>query len=342
MSKYTTELRYICEIGAGLDESVGYNSLDTVLESARPHIFDFSYPIFDESYRQVLEKKILKHYYTREISEETVGLWKLRLNIKMNEIMPYYNKLYNSELIEFNPLYTVNLTRDKNTDFDSTRNGEENITDHTTTSNAKTYEEERANENDGTLSAQTSGTSSNTVVTDGETTTSGSSSSSSQNDTTTSATNSSTKYELYSDTPQGALTGVDTETYLTNAKKSTDNSESDGETHGTGSETVTTSGSGTNDETVTSNGTESGTRSDTSHNEGSENVSGSESANGSVGYTRSRGDSDVVNSTEDYLEHVVGYEGTTGSKALKEYRDTFLNIDMMVINELEGLFFQLW
>ena len=318
MSKYTTELRYICEIGAGLDESVGYNSLDTVLESARPHIFDFSYPIFDESYRQVLEKKILKHYYTREISEETVGLWKLRLNTKMNEIMPYYNKLYNSELIEFNPLYTVNLTRDKNTDFDSTRNGQESITDHTTTSNEKTYGEERANENDGSLSGTTTNA------------TSGTSHSETQNGTTSEAENSSTKYELYSDTPQGALTGVDTETYLTNAKKSTDSGESSGSTTGTGEEDVTTSGS------------ENGTQSSTSHNEGNENVSGSESTNGSVGYTRSRGDSDVVNSTEDYLEHVVGYEGTTGSKALKEYRETFLNIDMMVINELEGLFFQLW
>ncbi len=52
------------------------------------------YPIFDEDYRNELQKKILLKYYTREICEETFGLWKLRLNSKMNEIMPYYNQLY--------------------------------------------------------------------------------------------------------------------------------------------------------------------------------------------------------------------------------------------------------
>ena len=318
MSKYTTEVRYICEVYADLDHSVGYNSIDTVITTALPKIFDFDFPIFDENYRSVLEKKILKHYYTREISEETFGLWKLRLDTKLNEIMPYYNKLYNSELLEFNPLYTVNLTRDKNTDFDSTRNGKENITDHTTTSNRKDYEEARENENDGTLSGTVANTTGSSIQ------------SSTQSGTSSQATNSDTKYELYSDTPQGALTGVDTETYLTNAKKSTDNGTSSGSTTGTGSETTTSSG------------TENGTQSNTTHAEGNESVSGNEVANGSVAYTRNRGDSDVVNSTEDYLEHVVGYEGTTGSKMLKDYRETFLNIDMMVINELEPLFFQLW
>lgn len=121
MSKYTTEVRYICEVAYGLngtEENVP--SVDTIIDGARESIFDFEYPIFDEAYRPVLEKKILKHFYTREIGEETVGLWKLRLNTKLNEIMPYYNKLYLSELIEFNPLYTDDLYKE------GTKNNEEN------------------------------------------------------------------------------------------------------------------------------------------------------------------------------------------------------------------------
>ena len=112
MSKYTTEVRFICEHSAGLSESVGYSSIETVLDASRQKVFDFDYPIIDEAYRATLEKKILKHYYTREICCETVGLWKLFLNCKMNEIMPYYNQLYKSALIEFNPLYDVDLTID--------------------------------------------------------------------------------------------------------------------------------------------------------------------------------------------------------------------------------------
>ena len=65
------------------------------------------YPIFDENYRATLNDKIIKHYYFREIGLETPGLFKFYLNQKLAEIMPYYNKLYKSELIEFNPLYNV-------------------------------------------------------------------------------------------------------------------------------------------------------------------------------------------------------------------------------------------
>ena len=121
MSKYTTEVRFICETASGLNESKGYTDVDTIITNAIPKIFTFTFPIFDENYRTVLEKKILKHFYTREICEETVGLWKLRLDTKLNELMPYYNKMYNSELLEFNPLYTANLTRTNKTDYKSNR-----------------------------------------------------------------------------------------------------------------------------------------------------------------------------------------------------------------------------
>lgn len=282
MSKYTTEVRFICEEKAGLLESVGYTSIDNVLNTAIPRIFDFPYPIFDENYRRVLEKKILKHYYTREISEESYGLWKLRLDTKLNEIMPYYNKLYNSELLEFNPLYTVNLTRDKNTDFDSTRTGTENITDNTDTTNTGNYSDTKNSENDLTGNVSFEGD------------------------------NSNTNWDLYSDTPQGNITGIEEVTYLTTAKKNSDE------------------------------GSSTSSQDNTQHTESTESNSGTTSSTISVDYTRNKGDSDVLNTTEDYLEHVVGYEGSSASKLLKDFRETFLNIDMMVINDLEDLFFQLW
>lgn len=113
MSKYTTEVRFICENSAGLSESKGADNVDSVLDKCWNKVFNFDFPIFDENYRQVLCRKILKHYYTREIAHETVGRWKLALNAKLNEIMPYYNQLYKSELLEFNPFYDVDLTRSR-------------------------------------------------------------------------------------------------------------------------------------------------------------------------------------------------------------------------------------
>lgn len=113
MSKYTTEVRFICENSAGLSESDGADNVDSILDRCWNKVFNFDFPIFDENYRQVLCRKILKHYYTREIAHETVGRWKLALNAKLNEIMPYYNQLYKSELLEFNPFYDVDLTRSR-------------------------------------------------------------------------------------------------------------------------------------------------------------------------------------------------------------------------------------
>lgn len=42
----------------------------------------------------------------REIGLETLELFRYFMRMKMWEIMPYYNQLYKSELIEFDPLST--------------------------------------------------------------------------------------------------------------------------------------------------------------------------------------------------------------------------------------------
>lgn len=138
MSHYTTEVRHICESLAGFDESKGYANVEEIISKSRTGVFDFNYPIFDDSYKETLESKILKHFYTREIGHETVGRWKLALSQKMNEIMPYYNQLYNSALIEFNPLNDVNIrttreeqgTNENQTDSTGTSNGSSTDTVH--------------------------------------------------------------------------------------------------------------------------------------------------------------------------------------------------------------------
>lgn len=126
MSHYTTEVRYICETYAEFTESQGYKKVKQIISKSRAKIFDFDYPIFDEAYRPVLETKILRHYYTREICAETVGRWKLFLEATMNEIMPYYNKLYLSELLKFDPL------RDVDMHTEHTKEGEGGTTGNTT------------------------------------------------------------------------------------------------------------------------------------------------------------------------------------------------------------------
>lgn len=287
MSKYTTEVRYICEVAAGLAESADYTGVEDVIKKALPVVFDFSFPIFDESYRSVLETKILKHFYTREIGLETVGLWKLKLNTKLNEIMPYYNKLYKSELINFNPLYNIDITRDHKLNGNETKNANTIING--------TLEITKNNNESNT------GTSKDVLL-----------SNSAGHDVTAATGKTINKY---SDTPQGAINGLENDTYLTNAtiNTNTGNTTNDNTLNNTSNEDITT----TNETTA---------KSDEAHTNKANNSN----------------DSVLVN-TEDYLEHISGKEGSESySDLLTKYRNTFLNIDMLVIIELENLFMQLW
>nr|DAJ50323.1 MAG TPA: Lower collar protein [Caudoviricetes sp.] len=303
MSKYTTEVRYICEVAAGLVESTDYTGVEDVIKKALPVVFDFSFPIFDEQYRSVLETKILKHFYTREIGLETVGLWKLKLNTKLNEIMPYFNQLYSSQLYEFNPFYDVDLTRKHRIDGSGKRDTD--TTSNTETEHRITVDETGNTTTDNTGSSTGEGTSENTEVRTG--------------------TNNQTDdfVEKYSDTPQGAITDLRTDKYLTNAtirnddrkQNTSDNVKNDGKT----SSNVSTKDNTEVEETRNTN---------TSGNNSS-------TTNGNVSAT--------LTNTEDYLETVQGKNGGASySKLLMEYRETFLNIDMMVIDNLEELFMQLW
>lgn len=126
MSRYTTEVRYICESLAGLNKSVGYSNVNEVIEKSRNRIFP-PFELFDESYRPVLETKILKHFYTREIGCETFGLWQLRLDDKLSVIMPYYNKLYKAINIDIPVIENV----DMNVEHNIGRNADTRVNDST-------------------------------------------------------------------------------------------------------------------------------------------------------------------------------------------------------------------
>lgn len=127
MSKYTTQVRFICETCAKLTESAGFNDIEDILDKSWNSIFS-DFPIFDEDYRPELCKKILRHYYTREICCETVGRWKLFLSDKMKNIMPYYNQLYQSELLKIQPLVSVDRSVTHNGSGSETKTTRRNST----------------------------------------------------------------------------------------------------------------------------------------------------------------------------------------------------------------------
>lgn len=316
MSKYTTEVRYICETYAGLDESVGYDGIEEVINKSYLKIFNNDkIPMFNgesEAHRAGLLKKILLHYYSREIGYETVGLWKLKLNQKMIEIMPYYNQLYESELIEFDPLKNVDVTKTHEGEYnddekvDNLRNSESHKGTHT--------EQESDTDEDVTLrhsktTTQGNDTRTNDVVTNGE------------------------SWSLFSDTPQGGINGianassgsVSDNSYLTNATHNitTPDEQSVTQTHGNIVETYNADGD----------------RKDNTKGHAEVDTQTTENINGKITDDNAKN----TKGTDEYTNNEVGKIGTeTYSEMLNKYRDTFLNIDLMVVKELEPLFMGLW
>lgn len=68
------------------------------IELARPKLFDFDYPIFDENYRKEFETHFIRNFYMREIGFETDGLFKFNLENWLVINMPFWNKMFESEI----------------------------------------------------------------------------------------------------------------------------------------------------------------------------------------------------------------------------------------------------
>lgn len=285
LAKYTTEVRAICEFYANQKTPApsDFTSVDSTIKAAIPNIFNFTFPIFDESYRVPLETKILRHYYTREIGLETVGLWRLKLETKLNEIMPYYNQLYKSELLEFNPFYDVELGTTRNNEHKQVENATENA-DATSKSETDTTQ----------TTKDTIADTDNTTI-----------------DST--VTRNNTEKNAYSDTPQGQVSNVDNYTYLTNYRN----------VNNTGTDSTDETNNRTY--TRTADGTLTG------------NIKNNSSSTNEVQNNKN------ITSTDDYIEKVSGKRGTSSySSMLQEFRETFLNIDLQVIDSLSDLFMGVW
>lgn len=255
------------------------------------------YPIFDENYRNILNEKIINHYLFNEIGMETAELFKFYLNTTMREIMPYYNQLYKSELLEFNPLYDSDLT----TVYDKT-----NDNTSSTETNNQTINKSKATTN-GNVENESDSFSHSDAHSTGDS-------------HGNSVGNGNTK-NVHSDTPQGFLSinSIENETYASDAtmSKTTDINTTMAQSH--------------NDEIGYAN--------ESSHS----NSVNNSITNGAATLNSDNNVFNIANNFENYVSHVVGKSpGMSYSDLLLRFRDTFLNIDMMIIKELNDCFMLLY
>lgn len=111
------------------------------IKTLMDHNFDFglqNYPIFNESYREILNNNILNYYFESEIGFETAELFKRYLNNTMQLIMPKYNEIYKAQETALeNILGNVNLVETSN----RKNQNEVNTTSNSTSKNKNLFQD---------------------------------------------------------------------------------------------------------------------------------------------------------------------------------------------------------
>jgi hypothetical protein len=296
--------------------------------------FDFgleAYPIYDETYRDGLNAKILNHYNRYEIGEENPAIFKEFLNLTMVEIMPYYNQLYTSAALTIDPLISFSRTE--------------------TTEAAKT--ENRIATNSGAVVVDTDTGSTESEIVDGTDTTTATNSSTAT-DTVSSTANRTSGVEqtstneraenqsernfdknVESDTPAGllAMDDIESHVYASRAvigdKNRTATIGADVQENLDRAETEanTASGTNTNETEATASGTTNTDRTTTRTNAGT--IDGTTTTTGEM--------------EQNVLANETGTRTESGhdrplAELVEAHRKTFLNIDMMVIRALADCF----
>lgn len=82
-----------------MESMVNYNKENKTLikdlcKEARLTIFDFSYPLSEKVNKEDFECMILNHFINRRIGFTVYTPWRIALETKLNEIMPFYNKMF--------------------------------------------------------------------------------------------------------------------------------------------------------------------------------------------------------------------------------------------------------
>lgn len=173
-----------------LEDVVPKTRKENLAEKARTFVFNFDYPLSDAVNKADFEKMILNHFIHRRIGFETYQLWHIYLDNKMNEIMPFYNRI-------FDALKNYGLFDRLNTEKHSAEKYQENVGISEKENKDRTYAATETTDTN-TTNQKTDNTTSNTDT--------------SLNSQTNSSADETNKY---SDTPQDDLQGIIDNRYLT-------------------------------------------------------------------------------------------------------------------------------
>lgn len=356
MATYTTPLKTLIEQPTQHRNDLTFKQR---LEVGREVLFkDIEYEFFNDMYRRDFEMKFIRHFYNKEIGFETEGQFKFQLETWLQIHMPYFNELFETQLIKYDPLTNIDMrnaqditgehtedrkqdTTEGRTGTDTTQSSFEQDTDNTTdttTANAT----QQTTETDGISDTAATSSSDTTATTD----------STGSSDTTSNTTTDEDGRNIHSDTPDKRLQIVDDNGVIQYASEITETSND--------ATANTTSGTTTED---TSNTTTNATGKDDTHTQSNEQTVSDSASEGSQ-HTKEDGKqtgwnhqnqvtkNDLIGSLtgdvkgtrlEQLKANRYGKDGTvTYQQMVQELRGTFIRIERDIFKEMTELFMLLY
>ena len=283
-------------------------------------VFTFTYDFYgDEQEKAEFEKLFIQYYYLSEIGFETPERFKLKLQAKLNVIMPYYRQL---AMTEWNKLRTVEqMMTSKNLNESTTH--EQTITggNETTTS--------------GNSTAKTTNDSSSHLKSDVSLTLDNETSSNLTNETTN--TQSSTSEVESTDTQNGKASSLSdgvSQVSLDNGYLTTVN-----QTNGTSNQSTTQTGNQTTNQTGKQSSTQSETQ--TTNQSDNQTLSGTSNSLSVMEQTTSGNNEQTLKETTIFSSTGdIGIQ--TPAYAIVEWRKVLININQMIIEDCRDLFMRIY
>lgn len=264
-------------------------TVDQIIENGKDKFFDFVFPWYadDKTGLDDFKNLFLRKNYMKQIGQETTAQFKLYVQARLMEKMPLYKQLYESSLIEYDPLVNrkITTTRDETENKDKGKESENIVK---TNGNGQTTEN-NTNERQGT-SEGTQDVTNN------------------QEGTLHSEVN---NQSVHSENPEITMANKDYASSMDREKKTEEQSS-------TQSGTENTSNSGTVSENTTEKNQSNSEATSTEEGNSTENEKEERSLQGN--------------------EVIEGFYGESQADAILKYRETILNLNEMICNDMNDLF----
>ena len=129
-------------VNYGKDEKTKIKDL---AKEGRTTFFDFDYPLTNNITKEQFETMILNKFIMRRIGYDTLTAFKLQLNVKLNSIMPIYNKMFDA-LENWNIFNDGEVTTETGTDERQTTNTTQNTLSNSSTTQSSSISDRRKSE----------------------------------------------------------------------------------------------------------------------------------------------------------------------------------------------------